>query len=124
MFLLTLRKRWGIMKKMKNNEDGKEHTMNFYHSMAMVFLLGFGIRFLYFRLKRGWIVTLILAVITGIGWLWNTDGYDYHNEAEPMYLLICTVLFAGAVLGELAVQLIKYRKKKKSSENTSKGDPT
>ena len=98
--------------------------MNFYQSMLMIFLLGFGIRFLYFRLNKGWIVTLVMAVIEGIGWLWYTDDYPYHNEAAPMYLLICTILFAGIVLGEITVQLLRYRKKKKSPETTSKGEPT
>ncbi|MBE6709511.1 MAG: hypothetical protein E7579_00135 [Ruminococcaceae bacterium] len=98
--------------------------MDFYFSMVMIFLLGFGIRLVYFRLKKGWIVTLVVAVVTGIAWLWNTDGYDYHNEGEPIYLLISTALFAGTVLGEITVQLLRYRKMKKSLENTSKGEPT
>ena len=98
--------------------------MNFYHSMAMVFLLGFGIRFLYFRLKKGWIVTLILAVITGIAWISAADEFVSHREGESFLALYLTVLLAGSILGEIAVQLLRYRKKKKSSENTSKGDPT
>ena len=98
--------------------------MDFYLTIAMMFLLGFGIRLVYFRLKKGWIVTLVMAVITGIVWLWNTDGYDYHNEGEPIYLLSCIMLFAGTVLGEILVQLLRHSKKKKSPENTSKGEPT
>ncbi len=100
MFLLTLRWEYGIMKK-KPDQDriGKESAMNFYQSMFMIFLLGFGIRFLYFRLNKGWIVTLVMAVIEGIGWLWYTDDYPYYNEAAPMYLLlqyICPTFMAAS----------------------------
>jgi thiol:disulfide interchange protein len=102
----------------------KESTMNFYQSMFMFFLLGFGIRLLYIRLNKGWLITLGMAVITAIAWLWFTDEYSYGNEGEAMYGLICTMLLAGAILGEIAVQLHKHRKKKKATENTSKGEPT
>lgn len=102
----------------------KESTMNFYQSMFMFFLLGFGIRLLYIRLNKGWLITLGMAVITAIAWLWFTDKYSYGNEGEAMYGLICTMLLAGAILGEIAVQLHKHRKKKKATENTSKGEPT
>lgn len=102
----------------------KESTMNFYQSMFMFFLLGFGIRLLYIRLNKGWLITLGMAVITAIAWLWFTDKYSYGNEGEAMYGLICTMLLAGAILGEIAVQLHKHRKKKKSTEKPSKGEPT
>ena len=102
----------------------KESTMNFYQSMFMFFLLGFGIRLLYIRLNKGWLITLGMAVITAIAWLWFTDEYSYGNEGEAMYGLICTMLLAGAILGEIAVQLHKHRKKKKATENTTKGEPT
>ena len=98
--------------------------MNFYSSMAMFFLLGFGIRFLYFRLKKGWIVTLIMAVVTGIAWISAADEFVSHREGESFLAFYLTVLLAGSILGEIAVQLLRYRKKKKSSENTSKGEPT
>lgn len=102
----------------------KESTMNFFQSMFMFFLLGFGIRLLYIRLNKGWLITLGMAVITAIAWLWFTDKYSYGNEGEAMYGLICTMLLAGAILGEIAVQLHKHRKKKKATENTSKGEST
>ena len=102
----------------------KESTMNFYQSMFMFFLLGFGIRLLYIRLNKGWLITFGMAVITAIAWLWFTDEYSYGNEGEAMYGLICTMLLVGALLGEIAVQLHKHRKKKKATENTSKGEPT
>ena len=98
--------------------------MNFYQSLFMFFLLGFGIRLLYIRLNKGWLITLGMAVITAIAWLWFTDEYSYGNEGEAMYGLICTMLLAGAILGEIAVQLHKHRKKKKSTEKPSKGEPT
>ena len=97
---------------------------NFYVSVAFVFLLGFGIRFLYVRLNKGWLITLGMAVVTGIAWLWRTDDYVSHNEGEVFLALWMTILFAGVVLGEIAVQLYKYLKKKKSPENISKGEPT
>lgn len=103
----------------------KESIMNFYQSMFMFFLLGFGIRLLYIRLNKGWIITLGMAVITAIAWLWFTDEYSYGSEGEAMYGLICTMLLAGAVLGEIVVQLRRHRKKKtKPTENTSKGEPS
>ena len=102
--------------------------MSFYPYMVMFFLLGFDIRFLYFRRNKGWIVTLVMAVIAGIAWIWFADAYSYGNEGEAVYGLVGTMLLAGAVLGEIAVQLIRYHKKRKSTiksnENTSKGEPT
>lgn len=101
---------------------------NFYVSAAFVFLLGFGIRFLYVRLNKGWLITLGMAVVTGIVWLWSTDGYVSSREGEVFLALWITILFAGVVLGETAVRLYKYFRKRKSNrkspENISKGEPT
>ncbi len=129
MFLLTIWGDWGIMKKNPDRDRiRKESTMNFYQSLFMFFLLGFGIRLLYIRLNKGWLITLGMAVITAIAWLWFTDEYSYGNEGEAMYGLICTMLLAGAVLGEIVVQLIRYHKKRKSTikptEKPSKGETT
>ena len=75
-------------------------------------MLGFGIRFLYIRLNKGWLITLGTAVVTGIAWLWRTDGYVSNNEGEVFLVLWMTILFAGVVLGEIAVQLCRHFKKK------------
>ena len=52
------------------------------------------------------------------------DEFVSHREGESFLAFYLTVLLAGSILGEIAVQLLRYRKKKKSSENTSKGEPT
>ena len=100
MFLLTIWGEWGIMKKNPDRDRiRKESTMNFYQSLFMFFLLGFGIRLLYIRLNKGWLITLGMAVITAIAWLWFTDKYSYGNEGEAMYGLICTMLLEFLLTG-------------------------
>lgn len=91
---------------------------------VVLLLLGFGIRLLYRRLNRAWLITLGMAVITGIAWISSADQYRYNNEGEFVLAVLSTALFAGIVLGEIAVQLLGYRKKKKSTEKPSKGEPT
>ena len=90
----------------------------------VLLLLGFGVRLLYRRLKKAWLITLGMAVITGIAWIFSADQYSHNNEGEFVLAVLSTVLLAGIVLGEITVQLLRYRKKKKSPENTSKGEPT
>ena len=90
----------------------------------VLLLLGFGVRLLYSRLKKAWLITLGMAVITGIAWISSVDQYPHNNEGEFVLAVLSTALFAGTVIGEVAVQLLRYRKKKKSPETTSKGDPT
>ena len=97
---------------------------NIYIVSALLILLGFGIRMLYHRLNRAWLITLGMAVITGIAWIAAGDLSTYGNEGEFVLAVLSTVLLAGIVLGEITVQLLRYRKKKKSPENTSKGEPT
>lgn len=98
--------------------------MGFYFYMVLIFLLGFGIRMVYFRLRKGWIVTLVMAGIMGIAWISAADEFVSHREGEAFLALYLTVLLAGTVLGEIIVQFLRYRRKKKFSENTSKGEPT
>ena len=98
---------------------------NIYIVSALLILLGFGVRLLYGRLKKAWLITLGMAIITGIAWIAAGDLYSYGNEGEFVLALLSTMLLTGIVLGEIIVQLRRYRKKKnKSSENTSKGEPT
>ncbi|MBQ9996509.1 MAG: hypothetical protein IJP32_09080 [Clostridia bacterium] len=92
--------------------------------VLLLLLLGFGIRLLYRRLNRAWLITLGMAVVTGIVWISSADQYRYNNEGEFVLAVLSTALFAGLVLGEIAVQLLRYRKKKKSTEKPSKGEPT
>ena len=92
--------------------------------VLLLLQLGFGIRLLYRRLNRAWLITLGMAVVTGIVWISSADQYRYNNEGEFVLAILSTALFAGLVLGEIAVQLLRYRKKKKSTEKPSKGEPT
>lgn len=97
---------------------------NIYIVSALLILLGFGVRLLYCRLKKAWLITLGMAILTGIAWISSADQYSHNNEGEFVLTVLSTVLLAGIVLGEITVQLLRYRKKKKSPENTSKGEPT
>ena len=97
---------------------------NIYIVSALLLLLGFGVRLLYRRLKKAWLITLGMAVITGIAWIAAGDLSSYGNEGEFVLAVLSTILLAGIVLGEITVQLLRYRKKKKSPENTFKGEPT
>jgi hypothetical protein len=97
---------------------------NIYIVSALLILLGFGVRLLYGRLKKAWLITLSMAIITGIAWIAAGDLSSYGNEGEFVLAALSTALFAGTVIGEVAVQLLRYRKKKKSPETTSKGEPT
>ena len=92
---------------------------------AFLFLLGFGVRLLYIRLNKAWLITFGMAVVTGIAWIAAGDISSYSNEGEFVLAILSTVLLAGTVLGEIAVQFRRHRKKKtKPTENTSKGEPT
>ena len=97
---------------------------NIYIVSALLILLGFGVRLLYGRLKKAWLITLGMAILTGIAWIAAGDLSAYGNEGEFVLAVLSTVLFVGTVLGEVAVQLLRHRKKKKSLENTSKGEST
>jgi len=97
---------------------------NIYIVSALLILLGFGVRLLYGRLKKAWLITFGMAILTGIAWIAAGDLSSYGNEGEFVLAVLSTMLFAGMVLGEILVQFLRHRKKKKSPENTSKGEPT
>ncbi len=97
---------------------------NIYIVSALLILLGFGVRLLYGRLKKAWLITVGMAILTGIAWIAAGDLSSYGNEGEFVLAVLITMLLAGIVLGEITVQLLRHRKKKKSPENTSKGEPT
>ncbi len=97
---------------------------NIYIVSALLILLGFGVRLLYGRLKKAWLITLGMAILTGIAWIAAGDLSSSGNEGEFVLAVLITILLVGTVLGEITVQLLRHRKKKKSPENTPKGEPT